>query len=158
MTRKLLLNSLILVASAFTASPAAGQLMSEVRTEDGLDLRLGADGTVAAVTLDNRALRLLPEGAGFDVTEFLPPDGARRQLGLVRGNVVQTGAGVEMRGGLPDAGLDFRARFRGLAGRIEVEGEVTDTTGRDRALMVVFRLPIQAEGWRWGDDMDRVRL
>lgn len=39
-----------------------------------------------------------------------------------------------------------------------VEGQLTDTTGLDRAVTLVFALPLNAVGWRWGDDIRRSRV
>ena len=41
---------------------------------------------------------------------------------------------------------------------IVVEGTVTDTRGRDRAVTLLFALPIDAAGWRWDDDMRQGRI
>ena len=35
---------------------------------------------------------------------------------------------------------------------------MTDTTGRDRAVTLLFALPLDATGWQWGDDARRSRL
>lgn len=150
-------TSLPIFACALAAWPAAAQQAPLVRTGDGLALRLAADGTVAGLTLDKNALPLSPQPAGFHIVEYQPPDGARRDWGVLRGKLTLGRDGLELQCAPAEAGLSFEARFRGLPGRIEVEGVVADTTGKDRALLVSFRLPIAAEGWQWGDNMDRAR-
>jgi hypothetical protein len=37
------------------------------------------------------------------------------------------------------------------------QGRVTDTTGKDRAVTLVFAIPVDATGWNWGDDIRRQR-
>lgn len=40
---------------------------------------------------------------------------------------------------------------------IRVSGMVTDTTGQDRAIVLMFALPVNAVGWQWHDDIRRSR-
>ena len=57
-----------------------------------------------------------------------------------------------------ELGLRLDARFSPARDHIAVEGLLTDTTGRDRAITLLFALPIDATGWHWGDDVRRNRL
>lgn len=158
-SRRTFIGSIAGLAGTMTLSPSArgAQAVRPVRTNDGLAIRLEADGTLQGVTLDSRPLEMQAGTGGFYVTEFVVPDGRRRDWGVVRGRTTQASDGVDLLAPLPDPGLDFRARFRNHGGRLEVEGEVADRSGRDRALLVSFRLPIQAAGWWWADDLDRRR-
>lgn len=54
-----------------------------------------------------------------------------------------------------DDGLAFEAVWRAAPDHLEITGEVRDITGRDRAVTVSFRLPIDAAGWTWYDDLHR---
>jgi hypothetical protein len=54
---------------------------------------------------------------------------------------------------LKETGLAVEAKYRSGAGKIEVEVEVADTTGQDRALQVGFRLPVDLRGWHWGEHL-----
>jgi hypothetical protein len=45
----------------------------------------------------------------------------------------------------------------GSAG-LKMSGQVLDTTGKDRAITLVFAWPCPAEGWHWGDDIRRERV
>lgn len=40
---------------------------------------------------------------------------------------------------------------------LQIWGEITDTTGQDRAINLVFALPIDAVGWTWHDDVRHSR-
>jgi hypothetical protein len=56
-----------------------------------------------------------------------------------------------------DLGLKLEADFTPGRDHIAVAGRVTDTTGRDRAVTLLFALPLDATGWQWGDDVRRSR-
>jgi len=56
-----------------------------------------------------------------------------------------------------DLGLAVTARYAATKELINVHLSVRDTSGADRGLLIRFALPIQAEGWRWWDDLDRAR-
>jgi hypothetical protein len=61
-------------------------------------------------------------------------------------------------GACPELGLQLRTESTPGPGQVAIQGRVSDTTGRDRALTLVFALPIDPTGWRWGDDLRRSRL
>jgi hypothetical protein len=54
---------------------------------------------------------------------------------------------------LTDRGLTLDATYRALGDRLEVSGAIADTTGADCAVTVSFRLPLEASGWTWYDDL-----
>ena len=57
-----------------------------------------------------------------------------------------------------ELGLKLETEFRANANHIVVAGRVSDTTGKDRAVTLVFALPVDALGWHWGDDIHRQRV
>jgi hypothetical protein len=61
-------------------------------------------------------------------------------------------------GACPDLGLKVQADFTLQSNHLVIAGRVTDTTARDRAVTLVFALPWDAAGWRWGDDIRRRRV
>jgi hypothetical protein len=61
-------------------------------------------------------------------------------------------------GACKELGLALDAKLSEARDHIAVEGRVTDTTGKDRAVTVLFALPLDAAGWHWGDDVRRSRL
>lgn len=54
--------------------------------------------------------------------------------------------------------LQVKADYFPRPDHIEVRGQVIDFRNQDRAVTVVFALPINAEGWMWGDDARRSRV
>jgi hypothetical protein len=106
-----------------------------VRTGDGLELVLAADGAVSALRLDGRDLALAGPG-GFGIEEVLRPAGRRRDLGFVRGTLDVRDGRVHFRGAPANAALEVEATFRGGA-CLEVSGEVRDLSGAERAVLVL---------------------
>ena len=60
-------------------------------------------------------------------------------------------------GACSDLGLKLDAEFNPSSDHITVSGRLTDTTGHDRAVTLLFALPLDATGWQWGDDVRRSR-
>ena len=58
----------------------------------------------------------------------------------------------------PELSLSLQAKLIARKDHILVQGRVSDTTGRDRAIQLLFALPVDATGWRWGDDIRRSRM
>jgi len=63
-------------------------------------------------------------------------------------------------------GARFRAEWNNLTVEadlfggpdgIHVSGTLQDLTGRDRAIQLAFRIPVDAEGWTWGDGLESAR-
>lgn len=61
-------------------------------------------------------------------------------------------------GACPELGLRIESTVTAHADHLAIEGCVTDTTGKDRAILLVFALPLDAAGWKWSDDLRRERL
>lgn len=61
-------------------------------------------------------------------------------------------------GACPELGLKVQADLTARKDHIVVQGRVSDTTGKDRAVTLLFALPIDAAGWKWGDDVRRSRV
>ena len=61
-------------------------------------------------------------------------------------------------GACPDLGLKL-ATAPAVGGEgLKLAGRVVDTTGKDRAITLVFAWPCPAETWHWGDDLRRERV
>ena len=62
-------------------------------------------------------------------------------------------------GGQADVPLDLRvtADITARPGHVAVGGRLTSVTPLDRAVTMVYALPLDATGWRWGDDIRRNR-
>ena len=112
---------------------------SVLGTGDGLRMEL-RDGAVASLQVGGREL------AGTAPSGFLARDVAANSDFYALAD-----------GECPELGLKLRSSFRAEAGQIVVQGRVADLRGRDRAVTLVFALPVDAAGWQWGDDLRRSR-
>jgi hypothetical protein len=110
-----------------------------VASGDGLALVL-SDGLVVSVRAGGRAL---------------PPGGPS---GFIARDVAAGSDFVSVRdGACPELGLALQAEFEERPDHLSVRGVVRDAHGRDRALTLLFALPVDATGWRWHDDLRRSR-
>ncbi|MGD0536820.1 MAG: hypothetical protein ABSC03_04150 [Verrucomicrobiota bacterium] len=110
-------------------------------TQDGLMLGL-RDDAVVSLRLDGRELASPSLPGGF----------------LVRDVATNSDFCAFENGACPELGLKLNAQVQAAADHLTVTGRVTDTAGRDRAVTLVFALPLDATGWRWGDDIRRSRV
>jgi hypothetical protein len=113
---------------------------SAFATRDGLQMQL-QDGAVASLQAGGREL------AGAAPSGFLARDVAANSdiYSLAEGEC-------------PELGLKLRSAFRAEADHIVVQGRIADLRGADRAITLIFALPVEAAGWHWGDDIRRSRL
>ncbi len=111
----------------------------ELATGDGLRLGLRGD-RVVSVNVDGREL------AGAAPGGFLARDVAANS------DVFAFADGV-----CPELGLRLEVSMRTNATAVIVEGQICDTRGMDRAVLLVFALPVGAPGWTGDDDIRRRR-
>lgn len=72
----------------------------------------------------------------------------------VPGVVTKRGDTAEFNGSLAGCGLDLHATLKQTVECLRVDGEVRDSTGRDRAVGVRFALPLDLAGWTWFTDAE----
>jgi len=118
------------------ASPAE---TSHVDTQDGLRIGL-ADQRVVSVRVDGQELAA-PAPGGFMVRDM-----------AANSDVFGFNGGV-----CPELGLQLNATVLAQSNHIVVQGRLTSTQSLDRAVMLLFALPVDAGGWQWGDDIQRRR-
>jgi hypothetical protein len=111
----------------------------ELATTDGLRVELRGAG-LTALTVDGREL-----GSGAPGGFFARDVAAGSDLFSFR------------EGDCAALGLRLDTIFRAEATHLTVEGALRDTRETDRAVMLIFALPIEATGWTWGDDIRRHR-
>lgn len=70
-----------------------------------------------------------------------------------QGDVHLIPEGVEQVCELAALSLRLRMVYRSGPDAITVDGEIEDISGEDRAVTVSFRLPIEASGWQWSNDL-----
>ncbi len=61
-------------------------------------------------------------------------------------------------GACPELGLKVQAEVLSQDDHLVVQGRLSDTTGKDRAITLIFALPVDATNWRWGDDIRHERV
>jgi hypothetical protein len=108
-------------------------------THDGLKLAL-RDNTVTSLKLKGQELSAASP-SGF----------------LARDFAVDSDVYVFAAGACKELGLRLEANFSAGQDHIVVEGRVADLTSRDRAVTLLFALPLDATGWQWGDDVRQSR-
>jgi len=72
---------------------------------------------------------------------------------LTEGQVRLTSGRVEQTCDLAEKSLRLKTVYQAGPHCITVDGEIEDTSGRDRAVTVSFRLPLDASGWNWYNDI-----
>ncbi len=77
---------------------------------------------------------------------------------LVAGTVHRTPTGLEQICDLEDLALRIHATYAMNRDYIIVDGDIQDTSGRDRAVSLSFRLPVNGAGWTWFDDLQNVQV
>ncbi len=113
---------------------------SAFATRDGLEMQL-RDGAVVSLLAAGREL------AGTAPSGFLARD-------VAANSDIYSLAGGEC----PELGLKLQSAFQAEADHIVVQGRIADLRGTDRAITLIFALPVDAAGWHWGDDIRRSRV
>jgi len=141
---------------------AEGVARHTLRTTDGLELDLTADGWLEEVRIGGRGVTAdriaetsrdpLCVGAGFYVGDFF---GA--PLRLASGAVRRTKTGARQTAELSDMGIVLDAIYTVGEDRIDIEAELADTLGFDRAVDLVFKLPVGGADWLWWEDLTHSR-
>jgi hypothetical protein len=119
------------------ALPSAGG--ATYATQDGLKLSW-RDNAVVSLQVDGQELAV-GSPSGF----------------LVRDVAAASDVYGFQGGACPELQLTLRVELKGQPDHLAVEGRVADTAGRDRALTLLFALPVEAAGWHWGEDIRRRR-
>jgi hypothetical protein len=122
------------------AKPDSKAPLRKLSTRDGLSLTI-RDNTITSLQVDGKELGA-PSPSGFLVRDFAADSDVFAFTG----------------GACKDLGLSLEASFNAAKDHLAIAGSVTDTTGRDRAITLLFALPLDAKGWRWGDDVRQSRL
>jgi hypothetical protein len=122
------------------AKPDAKAAPRTLSTRDGLKLTL-RDNTISSLQLDGKETSAASP-SGFLVRDF------------AAGSDIYAFSG----GACKELGLNLEADLSAGRDHLAIEGRVTDTTGRDRAVTLLFALPLDATGWQWGEDARASRL
>ncbi|HOX59208.1 MAG TPA: hypothetical protein P5205_18500 [Candidatus Paceibacterota bacterium] len=124
----------------FTLAPPQTQApQRKVSTRDGLRMTL-RDTAITSLRVDGKEVGATSP-SGF----------------LARDYAADSDVYAFTAGGCTELGLKLVADLAPHRDHIAITGCVTDTTGRDRAVTLLFALPLDATGWQWGDDARRSR-
>jgi hypothetical protein len=108
-------------------------------TQDGLEITC-CDNSIVSLNVQGREL------AAGSPSGFLARDFAANSDVFAFTN-----------GRCADLGLDVQTRFSPTPQCVMVDGSIADTTGKDRAVTLLFALPVDATGWTWADDVRQTR-
>ncbi len=118
------------------AAPRTGK---PVASGDGLELRWRGEA-VNELKVDGRAFKASAPG-GFSARDAAHQSDFR----------------AFMKGTCDDLKLRLQVKCEPRETHLAVSGQLLDSTGTNRAITLVFALPIDATGWRWGDDVRQSR-
>ncbi len=122
-----------------TANPLPPAPRTRFETPDGLGLELSDTRVVSVQVRDRKLAGPVPGG-------FLVRD-------VASGSDVYAFAN----GQCPELALGLETRFTTRPDHILIEGQIKSTRTHDRAVLLLFALPVELEAWRWGDDIRRER-
>jgi len=116
--------------------------MMEVFTQDGLSVQYDwKRGLISSIAVNGRELAQKDTASGF----------------LVRDVQANSDFYAFQDGSCPEINLRLNAEIISEKEHIQIKGKVIDTTGADRAITLVFALPIDAISWTWYDDIRHQR-
>jgi len=132
--------------------PAPSTPTRVLQTGDGLRLRLDQAGVVRGWEIDGKRLAAPRAGAigglwAWDVA-------AGRQYHRFVPRPV-SGDGLSL--SCAELHLELQAEVTAREDRLDFHATLRDTTGEDRAIVLVWALPLDGEGLAWGDDLLRSR-
>ena len=134
--------------------PAGAHGTVSLNTADGLSMTLGGDGAAYKVALDGATIS--PKGGegygGFYAWDITKPAAYQR---FTQEASPSNDGTLKLR--CEPLALRLNAKFEARTDRIDVTGDLSDTSGKDRAIVLVFVLPIDAAGWTWGDTLEANR-
>ena len=139
----------VMAASVKPNAPVP-DVAARLATDDGLELSLATDGTVATIDLEKAVLG----NAGTVPTGLLVRDaGADGPAVRVGGALEQDQGAIQQTARLDDLGLAVSATYRAAGPFLEIQGTVSDTRGQDRAVTVYFAVPVIDAPWQWWDSV-----
>lgn len=117
----------------------------EFSTKDGL--RLLFKNGYAIAQLDNEEL-----AKNLKDVESIKPSGF-----LVRDAAMNSDIYSINTGWCKDINLELIYNVAAKSNHLEISGTIRNLTTQDRAITLVFALPVEADGWQWWDDIRRSR-
>ncbi len=130
-------------------APDEEELVS-LRTNDGLRMGLGAS-SVTSLTVDGKSVA--SDAFGGFLVKDVAADSAFHAFEPT-GKAPRAFAGTQ-----PELGLSLKAHFTEYPDHIAVDGVIRDATNapEGRCVQLSFALPVAADGWKWGADIQTER-
>ncbi|NIM49725.1 MAG: hypothetical protein GTO22_10860, partial [Gemmatimonadales bacterium] len=155
---RVVLPTLVLGLVCLLAGRAAATV--SVATDDGVVLTLNDDGSWNSLTIDGAPVPELPGVTGGFVIARMEGIRIPWQRNVfyagtpVTGTATQQGSDVHFTASTE--GIWFDITLSGGGPYIGVDGTVTGP-GTDRVFIVYFRIPVDADGWKWWDHVNMYR-
>ncbi len=115
--------------------------VEQLTTRDGLSIACDSAGGVVSLIVDGAELATAGGVSGF----------------MARDAAAGTEFSSFIEGACDELGLTLLVNMAAEEECIRISGAVTDVTAVDRAITLMFALPVNAVGWRWHDDVRRSR-
>ena len=133
----------VVLAESSTEKEDEFMSVIQMSTGDGLTLAYdSSQGAVASLKLDDRELAQSKIKSGF----------------LARDAAADSDFYAFNNGVCAELGLKLESKPEAADNCLHISGKVTDTKGQDRAITLMFALPVDAVGWKWHDDARRSRV
>ena len=139
------------------AEPPYGGSSLSLATQDGLSLELTSSGGAIA-NLEKDGVSINDPAYTFASGFFVRDAAEQGDFVHTGGLLTQTGQVIQQSSQIEPLDLSFSAVYTAAQDRIQMRAMLTDTRGVDRAVTLYFALPVEADGWMWGDDIRSSRL
>jgi hypothetical protein len=140
-------------AVLFQGVPVTPEKAREINVSGGLEHGSRSYATLDGLTLalrDNTVASL--NSSGKELLTNCPS-------GFLARDVASDSDFYSFEGGQsPELDLKLNATVQSRPNHLLIEGRVSDARGKDRAITLLFALPLDAIGWRWGDDIRQSRV
>ncbi|MBR2327716.1 MAG: hypothetical protein IKA51_03735 [Clostridia bacterium] len=142
---------LALILIAVTASAVfTGCSNGKVGFKGSLTVALDSNGKYTSVKSGGKELITQSGAGGFFIYNFED----RSYYEMTEVSVSKKGSSYTVSGSNSELGATLNATLEQKNGAVIVKGTVKDTTGNDRRFRVEHSLPIDANGWRYGIDLN----
>jgi hypothetical protein len=126
----------------------------EVKTEDGLALKMTREGTIERVVFGEKWQRLNSFNGGLQIRDAHNPNVPYE----VRATHKKEGVSHVFNLNIEELFLTARMRYTGGKNYITIDIELTDTSKQARSLDVFYILPVGQKGWTWSPNLRTTQI
>lgn len=126
----------------------------EVKTEDGLALKMTREGTIERLILGEKWQRLNSFNGGLQIRDAHNPNVPYE----VRATHKEEGPSQVFNFNIEELLLTAKMRYTGGENYITIDIELTDTSQKARSLDVNYILPVGEKGWMWSPNLRTTRI